>query len=46
VDNIKMDLRMGWYGLNWNVDSIGFWRWCITHRITGFSDFVLRPDSK
>jgi hypothetical protein len=28
------------------VDSIGFWRWCITHRITGFSDFVHRPDSK
>jgi hypothetical protein len=27
-------------------DSIGFWRWCITHRITGFSDFVHRPDSK
>jgi hypothetical protein len=25
------------------VDSIGFWRWCITHRITGFSDFVHRP---
>jgi hypothetical protein len=28
------------------VDSIGFWRWWITHRITGFSDFVHRPDSK
>jgi hypothetical protein len=25
--------------------SIGFWRWCITHKITGFSDFVHRPDS-
>jgi hypothetical protein len=23
-----------------------WWRWCITHRITGFSDFVHRPDSK
>jgi hypothetical protein len=23
------------------VDSIGFWRWCITHRITGVSDFRL-----
>jgi hypothetical protein len=22
------------------IASIGFWRWCITHRITGFSDFV------
>jgi hypothetical protein len=29
-----------------DVDSIGFWRWCITHRITWFSDFVYRPDSK
>jgi hypothetical protein len=28
------------------VDSIGFWWWCITDRITGFSDFVHRPDSK
>jgi hypothetical protein len=28
------------------VDSIGFWRWCITHRINGYSDFVHRPDSK
>jgi hypothetical protein len=26
-------------------DSIGFLRWCITHRITGFSDFIHRPDS-
>jgi hypothetical protein len=26
------------------VDSIGFRRWCITHRITGVSDFILRPD--
>jgi hypothetical protein len=26
------------------VDSIGFWRWCITHRITGFSDFFHRLD--
>jgi hypothetical protein len=26
------------------VDSIGFWRWCITHRITGVSDFIHRPD--
>jgi hypothetical protein len=23
-------------------DSKGFWRWCITFRITGFSDFVHR----
>jgi uncharacterized membrane protein len=28
------------------VDFIGFWRWCITHRITGFSAFFHRPDSK
>jgi hypothetical protein len=21
------------------IDSKGFWRWCITHRITGFLDF-------
>jgi hypothetical protein len=28
------------------VDSIGSWRWCITHRIKGFSDFVQHPDSK
>jgi hypothetical protein len=28
------------------VDTIGFRRWCITHRDTGFSDFVHRPDSK
>jgi hypothetical protein len=27
-------------------NSIGFWLWCITHRINGFSDFGLRPDSK
>jgi hypothetical protein len=26
--------------------STGFWRWCIAHKITGFSDFVHRPDSK
>jgi hypothetical protein len=26
------------------VDTIGFWRWCITHRNIGFSDFVHRPD--
>jgi hypothetical protein len=26
-------------------DSIGFWRWCITHRINGFSDFVHRLSS-
>jgi hypothetical protein len=25
--------------------SIGFWRWCITHWITGVSDFIHRPDS-
>jgi hypothetical protein len=25
------------------VDSKGFWRWCITLRITGFWDFVYRP---
>jgi hypothetical protein len=29
-----------------HVDSIGFWRWCITHRINGFSDFVHCLDSK
>jgi hypothetical protein len=28
------------------VDTIGFWRWCITHRDTGFLDFAHRPDSK
>jgi hypothetical protein len=28
------------------VDIVGFCRWCITHRDTGFSDFVHRPDSK
>jgi hypothetical protein len=27
----------------WNIDSKGFWRWCITLRITGFSDFFHRP---
>jgi hypothetical protein len=27
-----------------NVDTIGFRRWCITHRNIGFSDFVHRPD--
>jgi hypothetical protein len=27
-----------------HVDSIGFWRWCITHRITGVSDFIHCPD--
>jgi hypothetical protein len=26
------------------LDTIGFWRWCITHRDIGFSDFVHRPD--
>jgi hypothetical protein len=25
------------------VDSKGFWRWCITLRITGLSDFVRHP---
>jgi hypothetical protein len=29
---------------NFQVDTIGFWRWCITHRDIGFSDFVHRPD--
>jgi hypothetical protein len=28
----------------YHVDTIGFWRWCITHRDIGFSDFVHRPD--
>jgi hypothetical protein len=32
--------------INKQVDFIGFWRGCITHRIKGFSDFVHRPDSK
>jgi hypothetical protein len=27
------------------VDSIRFWRWCITHWITGVLDFIHRPDS-
>jgi hypothetical protein len=27
-----------------SVDTIGFWRWCITHRDIGFSNFVHRPD--
>jgi hypothetical protein len=26
------------------IDSIGFWWWCITHRIAGVLDFVHRPD--
>jgi hypothetical protein len=26
------------------LDTIGFRRWCITHRNIGFSDFVHRPD--
>jgi hypothetical protein len=26
------------------VYSLGFWRWCITHRISGFSDIVHRPE--
>jgi hypothetical protein len=34
-----------WFETNWE-HSIGFWRWCITHRINGFSDFVHRLDSK
>jgi hypothetical protein len=25
-------------------ESKGFWRWCITHRITEFLDFVHRPE--
>jgi hypothetical protein len=29
-----------------DADSTGFLRWCITHRINWFSDFVHRPDSK
>jgi hypothetical protein len=33
------------FALVHTVDSIGFWRWCITHRITGFSDSY-HPDSK
>jgi hypothetical protein len=28
--------------LSW-ADSKGFWRWCITHRITGILDFFHRP---
>jgi hypothetical protein len=26
------------------VNTIGFWRWCITHRDIGFSDFVRKPN--
>jgi hypothetical protein len=26
-----------------NLDSKGFWRWCITSRITGFLDFLHQP---
>jgi hypothetical protein len=26
------------------LDTIGFRRWCITHRNIGFSDFVHRPN--
>jgi hypothetical protein len=33
------------FSRKFTVDSIGSWQWCITHRITGFSDFVHRPDS-
>jgi hypothetical protein len=26
------------------IDSIGFWRWCITHRIAGVLDFIHHLD--
>jgi hypothetical protein len=35
-----------WWHALMGVDTIGFWWWCITHRDTGFSDFVHRPDLK
>jgi hypothetical protein len=31
------------YKEGWQVDSEGFWRWCITLRFTGFLDFFHRP---
>jgi hypothetical protein len=30
--------------INILLDSIGFWRWCITHIIAGVLDFIHRPD--
>jgi hypothetical protein len=39
-------LSMAYWQTPLQSDSIGLWRWWITHRINGFSDFVHRPDSK
>jgi hypothetical protein len=36
--------RTIWRVLIINYEYKRFWRWCITHRITGFPDFVLRPE--
>jgi hypothetical protein len=47
VLNLIISLRCGNNEFLWNmtlhVDTIGFWRWCITHRDIGFSDSVHRP---
>jgi hypothetical protein len=37
-------LQIIWLCINITFHTIGFWRWCITHRDIGFSDFVHRPD--
>jgi hypothetical protein len=37
---------LGYRYATYDADSIGFWRWCITHKINEVSDFVHRPDSK
>jgi hypothetical protein len=42
----KWEMNAECYERPYVVDTIGFWRWCITRRETGFSDFVHRPDSK
>jgi hypothetical protein len=40
-NNIKISIHSY---TNILIDSVGFWRWCVTLINTGFLDFVHRPE--
>jgi hypothetical protein len=43
---IKQIINYGCGSKKLEVVTIGFWRWCITFRDIGFSDFIHRPGIK